>query len=313
MLLSASRNILEVMDYAKIADIVCPILSVQDVNLEKFKADPHAYGGAFDELGLSTISILRSQGLGTTIPIIQDLDKISQIGKRKEVKDMYNLFMKSEFSESQKVVTLESPNDLLLLMLDIKNAVPTRLETFADRGSFLVEGIEFGADGNHVDVWGVVRGDGFSSAEHVHLTGFGDLEIIGIGSAFSAQTLEAGRKVREERAEEMEAEELKRQDKKKSAKRRNDFVTFKAAENAEPFLMKCSNFDSHKMTVENGGDDEADVDMKKLIEGFKDMGIGAEAPKDTEAIEDEIEDQEDDGGEGSYEELEAGVRPIRYE
>ena len=301
---------LEIMDYTKIADIFCPVLSVQDVNLEKFKSDPHTYGGAFDELGLSTISVLRSQGLGTTIPIIQDLDKITHMNKKKEVRDMYNLFLKSEFEESPKIISLEAPNDLLLMMLDFKNVANIKLESRTERGSMLVEGLEMQADGNHIDVWGVVRGDGFSSGEHVHLTGYGDLEIVGIGSAFSAQSLEQGRREREDRAEEMETEALKRPDKKKLAKRRDDFVAFKPASGAEPFDMKSSTFDPKKIDSET--DDQAmDADMKKLIEGFKDMGIGKEAPKDIDAIDDEIEDQEEEGDDASYEQYEPGTRLIK--
>lgn len=301
---------LEILDYAKIADVICPVLSVEDVNLDKFKADPHTYGGAFDELGLTTISVLRAQGLGTTIPIIQDIDKINHMNKKKEVRDMYNLFLKSEFEESPKILSLETPNDLLLMMLDLKNAAFLKMESKEERGSFLVEGIEVQSDGNHVDVWGVVRGDGFSSAEHVHLTGYGDLELVGIGSAFSVQALERGRREREERAEEMEIETTKRVDKKKIARRRDDFVAYKAVSGSESFDLKSASYDPLKMANE-AMDAPIDVDMQKLIEGFKDMGIGQEAPKDPEAIDDEIEDQEEEDGDVSYEQYEPGTRPIK--
>ena len=299
------------MDYAKVADIVCPVLSVLDVDLAKYKADPHAYGGAFDEVGLSTISILRSVGLGTTIPIIQDLDKLSG-GKKREVKDLFQLFMTSEFSENAKVVTLEEESDLMKLMLAFKNSAPIKLDEREERGSFLVEGISIAEDGQHVDLWGVVKGDGFGASEHVHLTGFGDLELVGIGAAFSSLSLEEGRREREERAEEMLIEGHHRPDKKKLARRRKDFSVFKAATNIESFELKSPNFDPNKMVGEEIGEEKMDSEMKKLIEGFKDMGIGKEAPKDTDEIEDEIEAQDDGEDNMSYEEYEQSLRPIKY-
>lgn len=286
------------------------MLSVLDVDLAKFKSDPHTFGGAFDERGLSTITILRSIGLGTTIPIIQDLGKLSG-GKKKEVKDMFHLFMTSEFGDSSKVISLEEEADLMKLMLSFKNCTPLKIEEREDRGSLLVEGISIANDGHHLDIWGVVRGDGFSLAEHVHLTGFGDLEIVGIGSGFSANSLEEGRKEREDRAEEMMVEGHHRPDKKKLARRRNDFSLFRAASGAEPFELKSPSFDPNKMIGEEMGEETMDHDMKKLIEGFKDMGIGKEVPKETDMIEDEIEAQDEAEDNMSYEEYEQSLRPIK--
>lgn len=286
------------------------MLSVVDIDLNRYKSDPHTFGGAFDELGLSTITILRSVGMGSTIPIIQDLSKLSG-GRKKEVKDLFQLFMTSEFSDSYKVMALEEEGDLMKLMLSFKNCTPLKLDDREERGSFLVEGITMAGDGQHVDVWGVVKGDGFGVAEHVHLTGFGDLELIGVGSAFSAHALEEGRKEREDRAEEMAIEGHHRPDKKKLARRRNDFVVFRAANGTESFELKSPNFDPNKMVDEASAGDHMDNDMKKLIEGFKDLGIGKEVPKETDMIDDEIEAQDDAEDNMSYEEYEQTVRPIK--
>lgn len=133
------------MDYVKLADIVCPVLSVADIDLMRFKTDPHAFGGAYDELGLTTISVLRAQGLGLTVPIIQDCHTL-QGGKRKEVRDLFMLFLKSEFPESSRVISLEDPNDLVKLMLELKTVAPIVMDVRQDRGFMLAEGIQFSPD-----------------------------------------------------------------------------------------------------------------------------------------------------------------------
>lgn len=49
----------------------------------------------------------------------------------------------------------------------------------------VIEGIDHTSSSEYVDIWGVAKGNGFSPYEHVHLTGFGDLEITAVGAAFS--------------------------------------------------------------------------------------------------------------------------------
>lgn len=73
----SSRNLLEFLDYAKVADIICPILSVKNVNLQEFRLNEDK-SNAFDELGLTMITSLRSQGHGVIIPIVQDLHLLQQ-------------------------------------------------------------------------------------------------------------------------------------------------------------------------------------------------------------------------------------------
>ncbi len=311
------------MDCAKVADFICPVLSAAEVNIEKFKADPHAFGGAYDELGLSTISILRAQGIGSTVPIIQDLAKVPG-GKRKEVlsahqvRDVFSLFLTSEFPDSSKVISLDEPNDLLKLALEFKNLAPLEMNYKQERGHMIVEGLEIATDvssnqqGQHVDLWGVVNGSGFSSQEHLHLTGFGDLEIVGIGAAFCKATLETERNNREEREECMDEEKPKKHRKesgKKAAKRREDFVIFRSAEGVESFELKESNFDPNKIVDEKAN--KIDEDLNKLIEGFRDLDIPRNSKlEDEDKMDNEIvveEAEEDD--DISYEEYEQN-RPL---
>jgi len=173
-------------------------------------------------------------------------------------------------------------------------------------------------------VWGVAKGAGFSCQEHLHLTGFGDLELVGLGAGFCLNKLEEQRGMREDRGEEMDQEkDGKKKDRtsnKVLAKRRDDFVTFRSAEGADGFEMKVPAADPQGLVSElgknrNGVNKDAEVEgeMDKLVQGLKDMGLGKDVPKETEQIDDEIQEQDenDEDDNMSYEEYEETLRPIK--
>ena len=62
-IVGSQRETKQLIDLAKCADIVCPILSVLSANPQKIVEDPYNYAGAFDEAGYTTINLLRSLGL----------------------------------------------------------------------------------------------------------------------------------------------------------------------------------------------------------------------------------------------------------
>lgn len=62
------------LDIAKCADIVCPILSCKSTNTQNMNLDPHSAGGAFDNTGYLLLNMIRSLGVPSSIGIIQDLD-----------------------------------------------------------------------------------------------------------------------------------------------------------------------------------------------------------------------------------------------
>jgi pre-rRNA-processing protein TSR1 len=47
------------MDYCKVADIICPVLSCKDCNAERINLDPYNESKAFDEFGYRMLSCLR--------------------------------------------------------------------------------------------------------------------------------------------------------------------------------------------------------------------------------------------------------------
>ena len=88
------RDSKQLMDLAKCADIVCPVLSVLSANPQRIVEDPYNYAGAFDDQGYTTINLLRSLGLPRVVGIIQHLDKI-QPKHQDKIAKFYKRFLSS--------------------------------------------------------------------------------------------------------------------------------------------------------------------------------------------------------------------------
>ena len=59
MFIACDRDIEKALDYCKVADIVCPILSCRDCEVDKINLDPHGSARAFDDFGYRMLSCLR--------------------------------------------------------------------------------------------------------------------------------------------------------------------------------------------------------------------------------------------------------------
>jgi pre-rRNA-processing protein TSR1 len=88
--ISPKKDIEQLIDLAKCADIICPVLSCKETNPQGMNLDPYSEGKAFDETGYTILNLLRSMGVPNTIGIIQHLelhqqkhhDKITKLFKR---------------------------------------------------------------------------------------------------------------------------------------------------------------------------------------------------------------------------------------
>ena len=69
--IAPSRDIGQLMDLAKCADIICPVLSCKSTNTQGMNLDPYIEGKAFDEIGYMILNMLRGFGVPTTVSIIQ--------------------------------------------------------------------------------------------------------------------------------------------------------------------------------------------------------------------------------------------------
>ena len=70
----SSQEPQQLMDLAKCADIICPVISVQAADPQRITQDPFNYAGAFDESGYAVINLLRSLSLPRVVGLMQHLE-----------------------------------------------------------------------------------------------------------------------------------------------------------------------------------------------------------------------------------------------
>lgn len=75
-MVGSQREPRELIDLAKTADIVCPVVSALAANPQRITEDPLNYAGAFDEAGYATVNLLRSLGLPRVVGLIQHLERV---------------------------------------------------------------------------------------------------------------------------------------------------------------------------------------------------------------------------------------------
>lgn len=73
---ACDRDFQSCLDFAKIADIICPVLSCKDCVIDGLIKDPHSNARSFDDEGYKLLTSLRIQGISKMAGIIQDLEVI---------------------------------------------------------------------------------------------------------------------------------------------------------------------------------------------------------------------------------------------
>jgi len=64
------RDVENVLDYCKVADVICPILSCKNCDVDKVALDPYYSSNSFDDLAYKTLSCLRVQGLPSILCLL---------------------------------------------------------------------------------------------------------------------------------------------------------------------------------------------------------------------------------------------------
>ena len=108
-----------------------------------------------------------------------------------------------------KPLALNDDNDLLKLLLELQRTSTYTTSMQRNRGFMTIEGVQPSPNNDYVDVWGVAKGNGFSPYEHVHLTGFGDLELMAMGSGFNRDSIQMVPTKQGAQTEGMDVEEVK--------------------------------------------------------------------------------------------------------
>ncbi|KAM3131878.1 hypothetical protein pb186bvf_015999 [Paramecium bursaria] len=169
-----NRDIDNILDACKIADIMVPVLSCRESNVQQLAIDPLNNARAFDNQGYKILSNLRAQGVLPTICLIQDLDQIQQ-NKRAQVKKLFNRYFQSEFKDSH-IIGLEQLDNIQVLIRQIVGTQEPKLEWRDSRGYMIPEDICF--VNNELSIQGIWRGTvGINPNQLIHITGIDDFQI----------------------------------------------------------------------------------------------------------------------------------------
>ncbi|EAR91270.3 carboxy-terminal domain transketolase (macronuclear) [Tetrahymena thermophila SB210] len=174
IIIEGDRVFENIMDFCKIADIVCPVLSCKDANLEKLNLDPYNNANAFDEWGYKILSALRLQGLPSTISVLQDVNTIPQ-GKQKDVKKLFQRYFASEFEDH--FVSIENEQSIFTLLRQLQARTLLPYDWKEQRGYMLADEVTVNPTNGVVEITGFLRGHCINANQLIHITGYDDYEI----------------------------------------------------------------------------------------------------------------------------------------
>jgi pre-rRNA-processing protein TSR1 len=138
--IAPSRDISQLIDLAKCADIICPVLSCKSTNTQGMNLDPFIEGKAFDDIGYTILNMLRSFGVPTTVGVIQHLEVHPQ-KQHDKITRLFKRFLTSELGEEERVLAVSNPNDLNKLIRTIDSINLKTQAWKSQRGYLLVENI----------------------------------------------------------------------------------------------------------------------------------------------------------------------------
>lgn len=182
------RELHHVLDWAKVADVLVPVLAYTGGDVSAILHNPEVCN-PFDELAYSHLSALRAQGMPKIVGLIQGLPE----RKGKDVEVLLTRYFHSEFPEDAKVITDKDPQQVLRL-ISLSAQAAEEMQWREVRSYLKVEASQVNDNGD-LEVSGWIRGSGNLNANQlVHVTGYGDFQLAGIKSQageFVAETPES--------------------------------------------------------------------------------------------------------------------------
>lgn len=154
--IEGDRNFENALDFCKIADIVCPVLSCRDTNIEKLNLDPYNNANAFDEWGYKMLSALRVQGIPSTISVLQDIESIPA-ARQKEVKKLFQRYFVSEFEEH--FASIEGEQSIFAFLRQLQGRTLLSYEWRESRGYMLADEVNVNPVNGNIEITGFLRGN----------------------------------------------------------------------------------------------------------------------------------------------------------
>ncbi|EFA86063.1 hypothetical protein PPL_01299 [Heterostelium album PN500] len=160
------REVNRLMDYIKLADIVL------------FAIDAQTFTGTLDQVAERTCSVIKAQGVPSSMLLLQNLDKVPQ-KKKNDLKKQITTLYHFHFPEEPKVLAADTPEEHAQILRFVESMHINDIQWRNYRPYLLVEKMENDVSGNLV-VTGFVRGNNMSAKQVVHLPGVGDFQIAKI-------------------------------------------------------------------------------------------------------------------------------------
>ncbi|KAJ2850147.1 ribosome biogenesis protein tsr1, partial [Coemansia brasiliensis] len=165
-LVQVSRNLLDILDVAKVADYMVMGMSA-DVEV--------------DEFGEHCLSAIQNQGHAAVFPVVEGLDQV--VAKRRnDVRKSLQSFIGHFFPDAEKVFSSDSTTDLLALLRMLTSQVPKSIKWRDTRPYMLAENAEFVPSSEdpqvgHLALTGYLRGANLSANRLIHIPSYGDFQI----------------------------------------------------------------------------------------------------------------------------------------
>ncbi|KAJ2028692.1 ribosome biogenesis protein tsr1 [Coemansia sp. RSA 2337] len=160
------RNVLDILDAAKVADYVIMGISAE-IEVDAF--------------GEHCLSALQNQGHPGVFPIVQGMETV--VPKRQnDVKKSLQSFMSHFFPEADKVYSTETPTEALSILRMITAQAPKGVKWREIRPYMLADSVEFEPSAEDPQVGrlaltGYLRGANLSANRLIHIPNFGDYQI----------------------------------------------------------------------------------------------------------------------------------------
>ena len=165
----AKRDLMACLDAGRIADFVIFILSPET---------------EVDALGELIIRSVESQGLSTTLTVVQGLDKVEPAKKRSQVLSSLKSYIQHFHPEQDKVYSLDSRQECANLVRSLCTLTPKGVRWREDRSWMLVDEVTWPTNEQEsVTLTGIVRGKGLKADRLVQVGDWGDFQVEKITAA----------------------------------------------------------------------------------------------------------------------------------
>eukprot|EP00842_Homolaphlyctis_polyrhiza_P004526 jgi/Hompol1/5074/HPOL_001296-RA len=176
-LIPCGRNLLQMLDALKVADMVVFLTSANE---------------EVDKFGEACMTAIKSQGVPTVINMVQHLEEHA-IKKQGDIRKSLLYYMEHHFPGEQRLFSSQDSGDCISAIRFITSQRPKHI-VWRDRHAFLVaDNISFVPNENDQPdqgtllVTGFVRGSKLSANRLVHIPNYGDFQISVITAASTKQ------------------------------------------------------------------------------------------------------------------------------